>query len=195
MVLVLSSLFQRRRSRDRRDLHPFIALAYANTYGKSLFLQRCFTLLWLKPGFQNLSPSICALHKAGDLSAFPAFEENRKSWMPGEGNHQTRTRISFFPKIHALTESHPPPWHRGTRWHSDLCYSPMKIHFHIALMVTICQQRLLDTIRKTCSTLTCSEGIKWKPIPSPARAHPVRSRLVGWLKSDYSVQKTTLLMD
>ena len=141
-----------------------------------------------------LSMYLC-IAKAGDLSAFPTFDENGKSWMTAEGNHQKRTRISFFPNVHALNKSHPPPCCHGTRWHSDLCYSLMKIHFAIVLMLTICQQRLLDTIHKACGTLTCSEGIKWKPIPSPARAHPVRSRLVGWLNSDYSVQKTTLLMD
>ena len=93
---------------------------------------------------------------------------------------------------HQKSSSPLPPRHQMT--FRSVLFSNEK-HFPVVLLLRICQKRLLDAIHKAWGTLTCSEGLKWKSIPSPARAHPVRSRLVRWLNSDYSVQKTTLLMD
>lgn len=76
--------------------------------------------------------------------------------MTGERSHQKRTRISFFPKGHALTKVILP---LATVAPDDIqiCATLLKIHFPIVLMLTICQHRLLDTIPKACGTLTCSE--------------------------------------
>lgn len=54
-------------------------------------------------------------------------------------------------ELHPSPQSHPPSCHRGTGWNSDLCYSLMKIHFPPMLLLTACQERLLDTIPKACA--------------------------------------------